>query len=177
MSSKEPDWVADIAKNNRHRLFHDTSFERTLGILKTREIFGGYGQGRIHESYAHFCYEGWYNFNYLPIRGEHGRIRLFFEVSVPVRYRGQGNQIPEPGWLELYATLADTPWQCCLHPESGSLTFVGSEPSYRDINRNEVKPWKRLLRLESEEAKLERLLSWELNVSCQEGRQIQPAIR
>lgn len=122
MPARNKSWVTEIINRKKHTLLHLTSRECALSILKQRRIHGK-PLGFL-EDFAHFTYKGWpTKTNILPNNGE---VTLLFTTDLPARYRGQGNMFPEKGFLEIYSLVGNnSPWQCCIHPDSEPLTFCG----------------------------------------------------
>ncbi len=102
MSLDGPRWFAEIDRKSRHTIQHDTSFDRALSILKQREIHGVPGWHSSHEGFPHFIYAGWKQTNHLPTKCP---IRLEFVVERPARFRGEGTDLPQAGYLEVYRKL------------------------------------------------------------------------
>lgn len=117
--------MAIIEAAQCHRLIHWTCWERAVCILE---------QGRIHgctwsppsslEAYPHFLLEGWRDVNHLDVSRD---VALHFDCRLPARHRGEGTDVPESGWLEVYS-IQGTPWQCSLHPDSPPLKLVDVAP-------------------------------------------------
>jgi len=169
--TREPQWFAEIGQRSRHRLLHDTSFDRALSILCKRQIHGVPGWYSSHEGFPHFIYEGWNQENNLPTVRE---IRLEFEVERPARFRGEGTDLPRPGYVEVYQNLLGDPWQCSLHPEGNPLRFIGSDPSGSEIKKDLPSLW--TLNAWSGRLPMLRRLSRHLVDAETEEREIQPAL-
>lgn len=123
MPLTEPTWMKPIKAQKNHVLLHDTSLENAIGILTSLQIFGSGGFDHCStEAYPHFICEGWSRGgNWLPVNAE---VSMVFGCNLPARWRGEGNDIPEPGWLEVYSIQGE-PWQCSIHPDSPPLSFLG----------------------------------------------------
>lgn len=116
-------WFKQMEQQRAHVLLHRTDCQRAFSILNARRIHGcAWSSPDATEAYPHFVNEDWPPiYNRLDVRWE---ITLRFLCSLPARYRGEGPLVPEEGWLEVYARGVD-PWQCCLHPDSPPLLFLG----------------------------------------------------
>lgn len=154
-------WLRKIASSTEHILIHVTSRERALSILQEGRIHGSDLHGpSATEAYPHFTVEGWPPiYNYLDVAAE---ITLQFSCQLPARYRGEGTETPERGWLEVYARGVD-PWQCCLHPDSPSISFVGAKSWRPSLAWHDPFPFGRTL-----DAKLDR----EIKQATREQRKI-----
>lgn len=127
MPARNQPWVRDIIRQKSHILRHVTSRENALSILKSKTIHGAYRSNKNGEGFPHFIYDGWNaGLNYLPHGNE---VTLFFQSNLPARYRGEGNKLPEAGFLEIYSLISNPhrPWQCSIHPESEPLIFISAE--------------------------------------------------
>ena len=136
-------WLQQILEETNHVLLHQTDRERALAILRSGRLHGDTRWGGTStEVYPHFTYEGWpLNRNELPVSNE---ITLVFDCGLPARYRGQGPDVPEPGFLEIYAIGVD-PWQCSLHPESPPLKFIDARGWKPRTAWHDWFPWGRTL--------------------------------
>lgn len=125
MPARNQPWVRDIVNRKTHILWHQTSRQCALSILETGYIHGAYLGRKSGEAFPHFIYEGWpTGQNWLPYGDE---ITLIFQSSLPARYKGEGELIPEKGYLEVYSSCLspERPWQCSIHPDSEPLKFIG----------------------------------------------------
>ncbi len=117
--------MVEIEGAERHSLIHLTSWERAVCILEQGRIHGSPGfRASSTEAYPHFLMAGWHNVNWLPVPHE---VTLYFRCRLPARHRGEGNLVPEPGWLEVFS-IQGTPWQCSLHPDSPALELDSVRP-------------------------------------------------
>lgn len=117
--------MAEIEAVQRHRLIHWTCWERAICILEQGRIHGSTGFSPLSlEAYPHFLLAGWRNVNHLDVSPD---VALLFTCHLPARHRGEGTDLPESGWLEIYS-IQGTPWQCSLHPDSPPLELVSVEP-------------------------------------------------
>lgn len=140
---KTQPWLQQIVARTEHVLLHQTDRERALSILRSGRLHGDIRwSGTSTEAYPHFTYEGWpLNRNKLPVRNE---VILAFDCCLPARYRGEGPNVPEPGFLEVYAIGVD-PWQCSLHPENPPLRFIEAREWVPRTAWHDWFPWGRTL--------------------------------
>ena len=139
----EMPWFRDTLIQNRHVLLHRTDCDRALSILRSGSIRGcDFYTSAATEAYPHFVHALWPSvYNRLDVADE---ITLMFSCELPARYRGEGNNLPESGWLEIYSRGVD-PWQCCIHPKSSPLTFVGASDWVPQLQWHDRFPFRRSL--------------------------------
>lgn len=117
--------MAEIEAVHCHRLIHWTCWERAVCILEQGRIHGSAGFLSLSlEAYPHFLLAGWHNVNHLDVSAD---VALHFNCHLPARHRGEGTDVPESGWLEVYS-IQGTPWQCSLHPDSPPVELVAVSP-------------------------------------------------
>lgn len=141
MPATTPKTLSEILQLQSHVIYHETSFEAALAILREGSLHGLlYGGNKdCLEPWPHFMYEGWPNAQCAAAR----QIRLIFRVPLPARLHPahSGAPLPVPGALEVYTDDAGRIDVVSLHPDNPPLTLIATEPSLQDLRRGLRPDW------------------------------------